>query len=109
MSITWVGASGTEYEYTVHPLGTQFPDAPGNYMFLKETEPTHFISLYVGETGSLADRLNAPRYHHQFDCVEKRGCEHICVHGSSEDEEVRRAEEMDLIDKLDPPCQGKST
>ncbi len=105
-TITWTGTSGREYTYRIYRIGTSFKDEPGNYMFLKETKPHRYRSVYVGETGSLDDRLSNPEAHHKRLCTKREGATHICVHINSKGEKARKAEEADLISALNPPCNG---
>ena len=100
------GGSGTEYTYEIHTIGTTFKDIPGNYVFMKETEAETWTVLYIGETGSLADRLNDPDSHHKIECVRDEGGEHLGTHASSADEGERKKEEDDLLATRSPACQG---
>ncbi len=100
-TIMWPGASGKEYKYWIHAIGTTFKDEPGNYIFAKETSRGHWTPIYIGETNSLRDRLSN---HEKMSCVRRNGGTHIHAHTSSSDVNVRRAEESDLLDKWDPPC-----
>jgi len=105
-TITWTGGSGKEYKYWLYSIGASFKDEPGNYIFVKKTKENKWHALYIGETGSLATRLNDPDSHHKIECVRKEGGTHICAHLSSADEDVRRAEEADLLANRSPECQG---
>ncbi len=100
-TIMWPGASGTEYKYWIFPIGTSFKDEPGNYIFAKKTAPDSYTPIYIGETGSLKDRLSN---HEKMPCVKRHGGTHIHVHTSSEDEKTRKVEESDLLKRWDPPC-----
>ena len=100
--IIWTGASGRKYTYFIYPIGTKFIDVPGNYVFAKATPEGHY-ALYVGETGALSERFDN---HHKMPCIERRGATHIHVHKSSDDDEIRRAEEADIIAQWNPPCNG---
>ena len=102
--ITWKGKSGTEYKYSIHAIGTSFKDQPGNYMFIKETQPGRFRPIYIGETGSLADRLNEPDSHHKRPCTKREGATHVCAHINKGGEKARRDEESDLVAAYQPPC-----
>ncbi|MGR3914839.1 MAG: hypothetical protein OD918_10075 [Gammaproteobacteria bacterium] len=100
--VVWTGQSGKEYDYWVHPIEEVFTKVPANYIFAKLVD-RYWHAVYIGETGELGDRL---ANHHKVDCVERRGATHIHVHGSSDDATVRRAEEKDLTDAYNPPCNG---
>jgi hypothetical protein len=99
--IHWEGSSGKKYGYWIHKIGTTFKDAPGNYIYAKETRPGYWRQVYIGQTSSLAERLAD---HEKEACAKRNGATHIHAHTSSDSEQVRRAEETDLIDKWDPVC-----
>ncbi|MCH8064716.1 MAG: hypothetical protein IIC90_02675 [Chloroflexi bacterium] len=103
-TITWTGASGSKYQYKIFPIGTTMNDTPGNYIFAKETKPGTFRPIYVGETESLADRLNNPAGHHKWACIKRQGATHICAHVNTRGARARRAEEADLLAALKLPC-----
>ena len=100
-TIMWAGASDKQYKYWITGMDVSFKDQPGNYIFAKETSPDRWIPLYIGETESLKDRL--PN-HEKLPCVRRYGGTHVHSHTNPSDESVRRAEESDLIEKWDPPC-----
>ncbi len=100
-TINWPGQSGREYTYKIYSLSTEFKRLPGNYVFARENTPGKFLPVYIGETSDLSERFDN---HHKMPCIRKHGATHICVHTSSADEEIRRAEEDDLITKWRPPC-----
>ena len=99
--IQWEGASGKKYGYWIYKIGTTFKDEPGNYIYAKESSPNRWRPVYIGETGSLRDRLAD---HEKEDCATRNGATHIHAHTSSNDVSVRRAEESDLIEKWNPVC-----
>ena len=99
--VTWYGSSGTGYSYTVYPLDQTWADVPGNYIFAKVVDGKWF-PIYIGETGSLSDRLGP--HHEKWTCGLREGMTHIHAHGSSESVAVRRAEESDLLANRNPPC-----
>jgi hypothetical protein len=102
-TIHWPGYSGQKYLYYIYPIGEDFGEMPGNYIFAKETKPGHHTPIYAGETGDLSERFDN---HHKMHCILRNGATHIHVHASSEDEEVRCAEEADIIAKWGPGCNG---
>ncbi len=100
---TWTGKSGKKYSYEIHPMTESWADVPGNYIFAKETTPTNWVPVYVGETESLKDRL--PN-HNELPCVRRNGGTHIHAHTNS-DAKARLAEEADLVALTPkPPCNG---
>ena len=100
-AIIWRGASGKKYTYWISPIDSSFKDEPGNYIFAKETSPGLWNPIYIGETESLKDRL--PN-HEKLPCVNRYGGTHVHTHTTSGGEQVRKAEEADLLTKYDPPC-----
>lgn len=100
-TILWSGVSGRKYKYWIHDMDTTFKDSPGNYIFAKETSPGYWEPLYIGETESLKDRLSN---HEKRPCVIRNRGTHIHAHTSSSDEDIRKAEESDLIEKWNPIC-----
>lgn len=74
---TWAGASGKKYEYEMHPIGTNWNDVPGNYIFAKVTSPNNWTAVYIGETESFKDRL--PN-HNELPCIRRNGGTHTHVH-----------------------------
>ena len=55
-SCKWRGVSGESVTFDIHPMGGDFPDAPGSYIFAKES-PIGWRAVYVGETFNLRDQL----------------------------------------------------
>jgi len=93
-TIMWEGASGTEYKYWIYDIGyNNFDPVPANYIFAKETKPKTHSPIYIGETEDISERFN---YHHKIDCIKRNGATHIHAHKSSDNKNVRVAEEQDL-------------
>ena len=99
--IEYKGQSGRMYEYLIYPIGTSFKDIPGNYIFAKETSPTKWWPVYIGQTSSLQNRLAD---HEKEACAKRNGATHVHVHASSSSEAERKAEESDLIANYKPAC-----
>ena len=100
-SINWPGKSGKQYTYWIHPIGTEFKDEPGNYIYAKDNTPSGWAAVYIGETSSLKDRL---ANHEKEPCAKKNGASHVHAHTQSGGEPIRRAEEKDLIENHHPVC-----
>jgi len=93
-TIMWEGASGTEYKYWTYDIGyNNFDPVPANYTFAKETKPKTHSPIYIGETEDISERFD---YHHKIDCIKRNGATHIHAHKSSDNKNVRVAEEQDL-------------
>lgn len=102
-TIIWDGASGAQYRYWIYLIEDDFSAVPGNYMFAKLMSNGKFSPIYAGETSNLSERFDS---HHKMDCIKNHGATHICVHQSAAEEETRRSEESDVIEKWHPPCNG---
>ena len=100
-TIKWNGQSGTEYQYWIYPIGTNFKKEAGNYIFAKQTTQNHWSPCYIGQTENLDERLED---HEKETCAKRNGATHMHVHLNSGGEQARRAEEKDLILKWQPPC-----
>jgi hypothetical protein len=99
--IIWPGASGATYKYWIYPINDfRFKEAPGNYIFARETSEGHY-AIYVGETGDLSERFDN---HHKAKCIIANGATHIHAHTSSHDDDARRREEKDIIVRWEPKC-----
>ncbi len=102
-SIKWKGGSGKTYDYWICPIGADFKDEPGNYIYAAETTPRSWRPVYIGQTSSLSERLAD---HEKEACATRNSATHIHTHTTPSDERLRRAEEDDLIEKWKPVCNG---
>ena len=102
--ITWTGKSGKKYAYWLANIGDTFNAVPGNYIFVKETQPGSWKAIYIGETKDLDDRLSNPDSHEKMPCAKREGATHICNHSNDRGQKDRRDEESDLIASENPPC-----
>jgi hypothetical protein len=101
-SFLFKGASGGTYRYWLYPRKTTFEaEIPGNYIHVLVQPDGTAKPIYVGETGDLNKRL---RNHEKQECVDANGANGLCVHKGSEDVEVRRAEEKDIMEHYLPAC-----
>jgi hypothetical protein len=98
----WTGKSGTKYEYTIYAIDTTWNDVAGNYIFAKQLPSGLWEALYIGQTDSFANRL--PN-HEALPCVRRNGGTHVHAHTNT-NKEARLAEEKDLLDNHNPPCNG---
>ena len=90
----WVGESGAEYTYFIHPLPVNFdPNQEGNYIFSKKNENDQWVPIYIGE-GDLAERVNDG--HHRAACIKRKGATHVHAHLNPAEVD-RTAEEQDLL------------
>lgn len=100
-TVTFKGKSGKSYEYQVFSLWPSLKDEPGNYAFAYDSGST-ISPKYFGETNSLKSRVN--ENHERWACAKRNGANCVCAHLTSGGVDVRRAEEQDLVDAYDPPC-----
>lgn len=101
-TVSWKGASGNSYPYGVYGFDTRWNDKAGNYIFASRANGT-WKATYVGQTESFLDRL--PN-HNEIDCARRNGATHVHAHTNNGGEEVRKAEEADLIKAHQPPCNS---
>jgi len=103
--ITFKGASGKTYEFTIYSWGTTFKAVAAVYVITKRYKKssddgyTHTV-LYVGETSDLSKRFDD---HHKADCFEENGANCICIR-FEDDQSTRLEIEDDLIKSYDPTC-----
>jgi predicted GIY-YIG superfamily endonuclease len=102
----WRGLSGKEYQYHVYAIGALFYERPGNYIFAKETVFGSWSARYIGQTENLYKRLGD---HEKEACAERYEATHIHAHLTAGEEDIRKAEERDLIRKWNPPCNKQLT
>lgn len=100
--IDWPGLTGRPYRYwfLTDPRPIGIVDKPGNYMFVRPT-PTGWVPVYIGQTDNLRNRL--PTHERWADAV-AAGATKIMGHSMEGGEAVRCAEEKDLIQRWNPPC-----
>jgi hypothetical protein len=100
----WIGESNNKYTYWIHPIGTDFMEEGGNYIYAEETRPGKWSPLYIGQTDNLHTRLSN---HEKEECAKRNGATHIHVHTTPAGEMERLAEERDLIAHLTPTCNDQ--
>lgn len=102
----WTGKTGKNYLYYVYSIDTNFTDLkPGNYIFCKLGTLGQWVPQYIGQTKNLNQRLGD---HEKETCAKRNGATHIHAHLNS-DEAARLAEERDLIEGHNPPCNTQHT
>ena len=101
---TFIGKSGTPYEFEMFPIPTEFRPVSGVYIFCSYTILGSWVPLYVGEAESLYDRVYAGLANHDgYKRARLAGANHIgalIVDGKS----TRLAVETDLRHGLNPSC-----
>ena len=99
-------AGGKDYSFNAYSTDTSFKDISAVYIFTKRTvsngKGSHSF-LYIGETGELGTRI---KNHEKWDCVNAFGCNCICVHSVSGDQN-RLAIEKAFRNEHQTPCNGQ--
>ncbi|MEI6607878.1 MAG: GIY-YIG nuclease family protein [Verrucomicrobiota bacterium] len=96
----WPGKSGQTYTYYIYSIGASFKEEAGNYIFCKLNASGQWVPQYIGQTENLNQRLGN---HEKEVCAKRNGATHIHAHLTSV-EATRLAEEKDLIQTYNPPC-----
>ncbi len=102
------GASGQKYIFHVYPIGTEFIDIGGVYIFTKRDinikgEVTHNL-LYIGQTNSFPGRLM--RMHHKWESVLRNQGNCVCIYSEADNWDRNNIED-DLIHKYLPPLNKR--
>src|SRR5690348_3252066 len=100
-SIKWVGESGTQYPYEIHPLDAQFQSVPANYIYAGQSEDGTWVPIYIAQTRALKQRLEG---HVSVADAIAQGATHIHVHLSTLGQGARCSEEHDLLELWHPVC-----
>ena len=99
-TIQWPDRSGKKYTYWIYKFSANFKADAGNYIFAKETKPGSWSPVYIGQTKDLSERFDK---HHKMPCIKRHGATHIHAHLNA-GHQARLAEESDLIEKWNTPC-----
>lgn len=97
--IDFPGRSGKSYRYWFLDLGLPIKAEAGNYTFVKELPTGNFVPLYFGETNDLQTRMPG---HERWRDALRAGATHVFAHTTPGGEQVRCAEERDLIELWQP-------
>jgi len=98
---TWVGQSGTQYPYEIHPLDAEFQPVPANYIYAQQSEDGTWVPIYIAQTRALKQRLEG---HISAEDARAKGATHIHVHFSTTGQATRCSEEHDLVNQWRPMC-----
>ena len=91
-------------QFHVHPVGTNYKEIGGVYLFLAKTTNGTWDLLYIGETSNLNERLNARLQSHQaWPCGRNKGCSHFGTRAVS-GHQTRLDLETRLRHKYNTPC-----
>ena len=106
-NIEFQGASGRRHVFEAYTLGTEtFKDVGGVYIFTgarNQRGDIKYYPLYIGQTGSLRNRLTAS--HEKWPCAVQNNVDCLCVL-VEENTLSRRAIELDLLSKYNTPCNN---
>ncbi len=107
----WAGASGREYVFFLHRIGTKYKPVPGNYIFAKIDKNNIWVPLYIGEAEDLRAKLHTRLGHHEnYDAiVAKHGATHLFTRFTRGDANVRRDIAADLRTAYVPAGQSRET
>ena len=111
IQMTLRGIDGEKYLFNVYEydnfddLDNCFKAIPAIYAFSHrykdiENKYKHHL-IYLGETGDLSQRF---QNHHKKECINKRKGNCIWIYVTSEDENIRKSEEKNILDFNDFPC-----
>jgi hypothetical protein len=104
-TLTARGVSGRQYQMQLHPLGTQYLDRSGVYIFVKRAANGAWDAVYIGETGSFKRRLTDElRLHHQWQGIVAHGATHIGTLHVQGGVAPREGIETDLRGAIVTPC-----
>jgi hypothetical protein len=77
--VSWPRPNGLAYEFEVYPLGTQFREVSGIYVFCRLTS-TGWQPIYLGQAIDLNQRVGVGlKHHHAYPGSFKAGATHVCV------------------------------
>ena len=102
------GVSGSRYIFQVYPIGTEFKDIGGVYIFTRRElnsrgGVTHNL-LYIGRSNSLPGRLT--RLHHKWGAVLRNRGNCVCINSEPNDWDRNKIED-DLIRRYLPPLNKR--
>lgn len=104
-AVVWNGASGRKYSFELWPIGTNFNDIAGVYIFCRRLANGNWGAVYIGESSSLKGRLSSNlATHHRLDAIKRQGATHICALPISGHPSLRLAVETDLRQLIKPIC-----
>ena len=100
-SISWLGQSGAQYPYEIHPLDTEFQSVPANYIYAGQSADGAWVPIYIAHTRALKQRLEG---HGSIADASAQGATHIHIHLSTMGQGARCSEEHDLLERWHPVC-----
>ena len=103
-TLIWKGKSGKEYKYWIYGLDGTHDPVPANYIFAKKLGGAYYTPIHIGETEDISERFDN---HPKMPCIRRNGATHFCTHKGDDDKTVRRAEEADLVNNYNPPCDDE--
>lgn len=75
-TLTFTGADGRKYKFSVYPKNTRFKALPAVYSFLSFGQDGRYHVLYIGQTTDLSTRFDD---HHKWEEATRYGFEFIGV------------------------------
>jgi len=105
-TLTLTGISGNRYMFDVYLFGTKFKAIGAVYYISKRVQKPdgngNHANIYIGQTEDLSERFDN---HHKESCFIKHNANCISIHQEG-NERRRLAIEADIINSLEPPCNG---
>ncbi len=100
----WRGESGMVYEYRIYPLGTEFLEIGGNYIFCCRDAVGEWVPLQIGETADLSQLLGGEMTDRVW--VPMEGATHIHAR-INRSESARLREQADLRSRFGADSEGR--
>ncbi len=108
-TVRWSGASGQSYMFEVYPWDQEFNPVSGVYIACRYTAPHMLEALYVGQTKSFFNRLNAGFENHDgLERAKSAGATELAVMVVNNESDRLRIE-TDLRHGLNPVCNRQGT
>lgn len=98
-TLTFTGADGSKYRFSVYPKNIRVNSGPALYSFLKKTDGKYYV-LYIGKSEDLAQRLSD---HHKWDEAGRLGFEFLAICRGVRAGDLEAAEAT-LIRQYRPRC-----
>ena len=98
--IDWPGQSGKTYRYWFLDRTGPINAVAGNYAFVMELANGSYRPVYFGETDDLQDCITS---HERWNEAVRRGAKHVMGHTTPAGGLARCDEEMDLVQRWNPP------
>ena len=108
--VVWKGDDGTEFQYRAYRIDRKWwPDKPGLFLFVKQSEDGEWLLIQVEETDSFTTSdISNPE---KWNCAQEHGATHVHTRVNRDGKRARHKEKMSLVlagrgpeDDDYPPC-----